>query len=230
MIGVWIDLTHPVRASMPVWPDSEPPSIRQQCAIDENCPVRVSWLSLGAHTGTHLDAPSHFLPDGKMVESISMDDLIGPAWIADTGIAPVVDAKTLGSLAVPDGTKRLLVRTSNTSRDLMNRTAFTTDYVGLDLSGARWLLERGIRLIGFDYLSVQAFEASDDTHRELLRNEVVLLEGLDLSKVEPGPYEIVCLPFLGKDLDGSPARVVARPLDQIQSQAPSRTGDGPNDK
>ena len=209
---MWIDLTHPVHANMPVWPDSEAPAITQLCNIDENCPVRVSWISLGAHTGTHLDAPSHFVSNGPMVESLSLDDLIGPAWIADTGAAPVVDAATLESLSIPSGTKRLLLRTTNTSRDLMNKRKFETDYVGLDLSGARWLLGHGVRLIGLDYLSVQALDASDDTHRELLGAGVVLVEGLDLSRVNSGGHEIVCLPFLAKDLDGSPVRVVARPL------------------
>ena len=209
---MWIDLTHPVHSDIPVWPDSDRPVISQLCVIDETCTARVSWLSLGAHTGTHLDAPSHFLADGGMVENLSLDDLIGTAWIADAGGAPLVDAVVLERLAIPLQAKRLLVKTTNTERGLMAKREFDTGYVGLDLSGARWLIERGIRLIGFDYLSVQAFQASDDTHRELLATGAVLLEGLDLSKVEPGWHEFVCLPFLGKDLDGAPARVVARKL------------------
>lgn len=210
---MWIDLTHPVREDMPVWPDSQRPRISLECEIDGTCPVRVSWLSLGAHTGTHLDAPAHFLRDGGMVESISLDDLIGPGWIADAGDASILDAKALESLSIPESAVRLLVKTSNTARKLMSKTEFDASYVGLDLSGARWLLSRGIRLIGLDYLSVQAFEASDDTHRELLASGVVLIEAVDLSRTSTGWHEFACLPFLAKDLDGAPVRVVARRID-----------------
>ncbi len=206
----WIDLTHPVHEAMPVWEESERASISTRCEIDGNCPVRVSWIAIGAHTGTHVDAPSHFLADGAMVEDLSLDDMIGPAWIADTGSAQVVDAALLDSLGIPDRAKRILFRTSNTSRGLMRKREFDRTYVGLDLSGAAWLVEREVRLVGFDYLSVQSFEASDDTHRTLLRVGTVLLESLDLSHTGTGWHEIVCLPFLGKDLDGAPARVVAR--------------------
>lgn len=208
----WIDLTHPVHEAMPVWEESERASIATRCEIDGNCPVRVSWIALGAHTGTHVDAPSHFLADGAMVEDLSLEDLIGPAWIADTGTSKVVDAALLDSLGIPDHAARILFRTSNTSRGLMLRREFDRTYVGLDLSGAEWLARRKVRLVGFDYLSVQAFEASDETHRTLLRTGTVLLESLDLSRAGTGWHEIVCLPFLGKDLDGSPARVVARKI------------------
>lgn len=208
----WIDLTHPVHEAMPVWEESERASIATRCEIDGNCPVRVSWIAMGAHTGTHVDAPSHFLADGAMVEDLSLEDLIGPAWIADTGTAKVVDAALLDSLGIPSRAGRILFRTSNTPRDLMRKREFDRSYVGLDLSGAVWLVERKVRLVGFDYLSVQAFDASDETHRMLLRTGAVLLESLDLSRAGTGWHEIVCLPFLGKDLDGSPARVVARKI------------------
>jgi len=212
MTPVWIDLTHPVHSDMPVWPDSEPPRISQQCEIDGNCPVRVSWLSLGAHTGTHIDAPAHFLAGGGMVEDIPLEDLIGPAWIADTADATIVDSALLERLAIPLDAQRILFRTSSTRHALMTKTVFQTDYVGLDLSGAEWLGSRNMKLVGFDYLSVQSFHASDETHRHLLRANTVLLEGLDLSRVRQGWYELVCLPFLAKGLEGSPARVVARPM------------------
>jgi len=209
---MWIELTHPVHARMPVWPDSAAPRISQECEIDENCPVRVSWLSLGAHTGTHLDAPAHFLPDGAMVEDLSLEDLIGPAWVVDTGDAVVVDAALLEGLSIPASARRILFRTSNTRRGLMSESVFQTDYVALDLSGARWLASKNVKLVGFDYLSVQAFHASDETHRLLLRGQTILLEGLDLSRVAQGWHELICLPFLAKGLEGSPTRVVARPL------------------
>jgi len=210
--GSWIDLTHPVHAGMPTWEDAEPAVIRALCEIGPDCPVRVSHLSMGVHTGTHLDAPAHYLEGGRMVEDLSLDDLVGPAWVVDTGSAGIVDASLLDGIEIPTGAVRLLFRTSNTSRNLMEKSRFDRSYVGLDDSGARWIANRGIRLVGFDYLSVQAFDASDETHRILLREGVVLVEGLDLSRVGGGWHEFVCLPFLGKGLEGAPVRAVARPL------------------
>ncbi len=209
---MWIDLTHPIHAEMPVWPDAQRPSLTQQCVIDETCPVRVSWISMSAHAGTHLDAPSHFLVDGKMVESLSLEDLIGPTWIGDTGDESIVDERVLESLSIPHDAIRIFLRTTNTSRNLMAQSEFDPTYVGLDLSGARWLIARGIRMIGFDYLSVQAFNASDATHRELLACGTILVEGLNLSQTLPGWHEAMVLPLLGKDLDGAPVRAVARRL------------------
>jgi arylformamidase len=208
--AMWIDLTHPLHNDLPVWDESERAKISLLCEIKGDCPVRVSWLSFGAHTGTHIDAPAHFLPEGAMINSLLPDDLIGLAWVADAGDARVVDSNVLETLTIPADTTRLLVKTTNTARGLMAKPAFDKSYVGLDLSGARWLIDRKIRLIGFDYLSVQAFDAPDDTHRILLENKTILVEALDLSRVECGSYELICLPILGKGLEGAPARVVAR--------------------
>ena len=211
--GAWIDLTHSVHPGMPTWDDAEPAVLRTVCEIGPGCPVRVSHISIGAHTGTHLDAPAHFLSGGAMVEDLSLDDLIGPAWVVETGDARVVDAALLESLDLPTGVARLLFRTSSTTRDLMSHPKFDRTYAGLDESGARWIAERGgVQLVGFDYLSVQAYDASDETHKVLLGEGVVLVEGLDLSRVRTGWYELVCLPLLARGLEGAPARVVARPL------------------
>ena len=210
--GGWIDLTHVLHAATPTWEDAEPAVVRSVCEIGPECPVRVSHISMGAHTGTHLDAPAHFLSEGAMVEALSLDDLIGRAWVAETGSSRIVDGALLEGMDIPAKAVRLLFRTSSTARRLMDQPKFDRSYTGLDESGARWLASRGIRLVGFDYLSVQAFDASDETHRILLREGVVLVEGLDLSLVETGWYDLVCLPLLARGLEGAPARVVARPI------------------
>lgn len=206
----WLDLTHPLSAAIPTWEDSEAPQIKTLCEIGPDCPVRVSHIATGMHTGTHLDAPAHFLADGSMVESIPLESLIGPCWICETGDAAVVDAATLETLSIPATARRILFRTSNTARGLMRQPKFDRSYVGLDASGAAWLRDRGVVLVGFDYLSIQAFEAPDRTHRLLLAENVVLVEGLDLDRVSQGWYDLVCLPLLAKDVEGAPARVVAR--------------------
>jgi arylformamidase len=210
--GSWIDLTHPVHAGTPTWEDAEPALIRTVCEIGPHSPVRVSHISMGAHTGTHLDAPAHFLPEGRMVEDLSLDDLVGPAWVVETGAAAIVDGALLEGLDIPPNAVRLLFRTSSTERGLMSRREFDRSYVGLDESGARWIASRGVRLVGFDYLSVQSWEASDETHRTLLREGIVLVEGLELSAIRAGWYDMICLPLLARGLDGSPARVVVKPL------------------
>jgi len=210
--GGWVDLTHCVHSGTPTWEDAEPPTIRALCEIGDDCPVRVSHLSMGVHTGTHLDAPAHFLQDGGMVEDLPLEVLIGPAWVSETGSAELVDGSLLDRLEIPAAAERLLFRTSNTTRNLMGKSRFDRSYVGLEESGARWMTSRGIRLVGFDYLSVQAFGASDETHRILLRDGIVLVEGLDLSRVRGGWHELACLPLLAKGLEGAPVRAVARPL------------------
>jgi len=206
----WIDLSVEVRPGMPVWEGAPDPVIVPVCEIGPESNCRVSRVELDAHLGTHLDAPCHYLPGAGAVESLRLEDLVGPCWIADAGAAALVTDSVLEGLGIPEGCARLLVRTDNTRRGLMGRPEFVRDYVGLDLSGARWLLERGVRLVGFDYLSVQAFHESDDVHRELLGARVVLLEGLDLSAVEPGAHDLVCLPPKWTGSDGAPARVIAR--------------------
>lgn len=206
----WIDLSVDVRPGMPVWEGAPDPVIEPVCEIgpDSNC--RVSRVALDAHLGTHVDAPCHYLPGAGAVESLRLDDMVGECWIVDAGDAPLVTDSVLEGADIPQGCARLLVRTANTRRGLMGRSEFVRDYVGLDLSGARWLLARGVRLVGFDYLSVQAFHESDDVHRELLGAGVVLLEGLDLVRVRPGAHDLVCLPPRWVGSDGAPARVIVR--------------------
>ncbi|MCB9495351.1 MAG: cyclase family protein [Fibrobacteria bacterium] len=208
----WIDLTHPVHPAMPVWEGAPAPIIEPVVEIGPDSSCRVSRVVLDVHLGTHLDAPGHFLPDGKMVESLSLEDLVGPCWIADTGPASVVTASVLEHAGIPLDCRRLLLRTENTRRDLMRQREFVRDFVALDLSGARWLLSRGLRLVGFDYLSVQGFHESDDVHRELLGAGMVLVEGLDLSSVDCGLHDLVCLPPKWVGSDGAPARVIVRPI------------------
>lgn len=210
MNGGWIDLSVDVHPGMPVWEGSATPVLTPVCEIGPDSSCRVTRVELDAHLGTHLDAPGHFLPGGAMVESLSLEDLIGPCTVRDSADAALVTDAVLESLDIPEACVRLLLRTRNTRRGLMFRPDFVRDYVGLDLSGARWLVRRGVRLVGLDYLSVQAFDASDDVHRELLGVSMVLVEGLDLREADPGEYDLVCLPPRWRGADGAPARVVAR--------------------
>jgi arylformamidase len=178
--------------------------VTRVCAIEEGDTVNVSELDMGAHTGTHVDAPDHFLADGAGAETLSLDALIGPAEVVDAAVAAVaLDLVTLRDLELPPrGTKRILFKTRNSQ--LWSRDDFTHDFVRLDGEAAAYLVERGVRLLGIDYLSIGDAEA----HRTLLSAGVVCVEGLDLRGIEPGSYELVCLPLKLVGSDGAPARAV----------------------
>ncbi|MBK8801075.1 MAG: cyclase family protein [Fibrobacteres bacterium] len=208
----WVDLTHPLSERTPTWEDAELYQRETVCTIDSGCPVRVSRITSSTHNGTHLDAPAHFLEHGRFVEDLSLDVLVGPAWIAQTADAAILDAPLLESLHIPPTARRILFKTANSKRRLMHCSKFSRDYVGLETSGAQWLVDRGVMLVGLDYLSVQAYTASDDTHRILLANDSILVEGLDLDRVSTGWWDLVCLPLLARELDGAPARVIARAI------------------
>lgn len=170
--------------------------------------ANVSLLSMGSHTGTHVDAPAHFIEGGATVESLPLDSLIGPALVAEVGCERLIGRRDLEPLLL-GGQSRLLLKTRNSA--LWAAGGFSRDFVALDLEGARYLTERGLRLIGIDYLSIEAFHSpGHPVHRHLLGAGVVILEGLDLSRVAPGVYELVCLPLPVRGIDGAPCRAVLR--------------------
>jgi arylformamidase len=198
------DISVPIRDGMLHYSGNPPVHVTRVCAIEEGDTVNVSELDMGAHTGTHVDAPDHFLADGAGAETLSLDALIGPAEVVDAAVAAVaLDLVTLRDLELPPrGTKRILFKTRNSQ--LWSRDDFTHDFVRLDGEAAAYLVERGVRLLGIDYLSIGDAEA----HRTLLSAGVVCVEGLDLRGIEPGSYELVCLPLKLVGSDGAPARAV----------------------
>ena len=173
--------------------------------------ANLSRMELGTHTGTHVDAPLHFVHGGAGADRLALDVLVGPAFVADARGAPGdIDAAALAALGVPAGSERLLLRTRN--GELWDRGAFTRDYVGVADDAARELVAMGVRLLGIDYLSIAPSADPAPTHRTLLEAGVVIVEGLDLRAVDPGAYELICLPLRIEGADGAPARVLLRPL------------------
>jgi arylformamidase len=172
----------------------------------------VSRLECGVHTGTHVDAPWHFLEEGSTVERLPLDVMIGEAFVAYLPQADVVTAETLTGLALPTGTTRLLLRTRNSELWERGVTEFREDFVALTSDAVHWLVDQGIRLIGVDYLSVHRHGDGPLIHQILLRAGVVIVEGLNLAGVEPGKYELICLPLRLNGADGAPARAVLRRL------------------
>lgn len=198
-----IDITVPVREGMPIYDGN--PGVRLELAqsLERGDGANVSRLDFGTHTGTHVDAPRHFLEDGAGAEALPLEAMIGPAHVVDaTGLTEDIDAAALEGLDMPAGTERLLLKTRNSG--LWELDHFTRDFIRLVESGARFCVERSVRLVGIDYLSV----GDPAAHRVLLGAGVVPLEGLDLRAVEPGPYELICLPIKVLGSDGAPARAV----------------------
>jgi arylformamidase len=164
---------------------------------------------MSAHTGTHIDAPSHFVAGAGDIDQVALERLIGPCWVVSCEGAATIDGQMLENAFIPADFERLLLKTDN---HRLWCDDFDPSYVALEPSAASWLVDRGIKLVGIDYLSIQSFEASDRVHIELLEAEMVILEGLDLSQVEPGAHELMCLPLKLEGIEAAPARAVVRPL------------------
>lgn len=202
------DISLPISESLVVWPSDPPIRITQPYHLDRGDEATVTRLDMGAHTGTHVDAPAHFVPGGSGVDDLDLNVLVGPALVVDAREADALSAAVLETLPIPPGTERVLFRTRNSDLWARDKREFHKDFVAITEGGARWLIERGVRLVGVDYLSVAPFDAVIPTHRALLHAGVVAIEGLDLSGIGPGAYQLVCLPLKIVGADGAPARAI----------------------
>jgi arylformamidase len=206
----WIDVSVPVASGMVVYEGDPQVRIERVSAIADGDLADVSRVELGSHTGTHVDAPAHFLRGAPGADALPLDALIGPAVVVEAaGVEGDIDAAALGVLDLPADTERVLFRTRNAR--LWERGAFSPDYVGVAEDAARELVARGVRLVGIDYLSIAPSGDPAPTHLTLLGAGVVVLEGLDLRAAEPGRYTLVCLPLRLAGADGAPARALLGP-------------------
>jgi arylformamidase len=202
------DISLPISEALVVWPGDPPIRLSQPSHLERGDLATLTRLDLGAHTGTHVDAPAHFVRGGAGVDALDLEVLVGPALVVHLPEAEVLTAGLLAALDLPPGTERLLFRTRNSERWARGETAFFEGFVGLAEDGARWLVERGVRLVGVDYLSVAPFADPAPTHEILLRTGVIAVEGLNLSGIAPGVYQLVCLPLKLVGGDGAPARAI----------------------
>jgi arylformamidase len=172
--------------------------------------ANVSELRIGTHTGTHVDPPVHFVEGGVGIDRVALDSMVGDAVVVDARSADgALGPDDLEALGIPDGATRVLIRSRNSDLWRTGRAAFPETYVCLSPEGATWVVDRGIRLLGVDFLSVeQRGSPGHPTHHALLENGVVIVEGLDLGRVEPGTYRLIVLPLRIVDGDGGPARAV----------------------
>ena len=202
------DISLPISESLVVWPGDPTVRITKQTRVDHGEVVTVTSLDMGAHIGTHVDAPAHFIPGGTGVEAFDLNVLVGPALVVHATESDILSADVLEKLEIPPGTERVLFRTRNSERWAGGYGEFYRDFVAVTEGGAHWLIERGVRLVGMDYLSVATFYESVSTHKVLLKAGVILVEGLDLRSIEPGFYQLFCLPLKIVGSDGAPARVI----------------------
>jgi len=202
------DISVPLSSTMPTYPGDPPVSIEHMLQIAQGDAANVSRLSFGNHSGTHLDPPAHFIPGGKTVDRLDLSVLIGTARVVDlTRVEREITANDLEHARIPRGTKRVLLKTRNSS--MWDTSEFQKDFIGIAWDAAQWLVEHNIKLVGIDYLSVETFGASEPrSHRTLLGAGIIAVEGLNLTGIKPGKYTLICLPLKIKDGDGAPARAI----------------------
>lgn len=205
----WIDVSVPVRSGMVHWPSDPEVRLERTTSIAEGAEANLTRLDMSAHTGTHMDAPLHFFEDDPGIETFPLDIALGPARVIGIEGGEPIDRGQLEGLDIQGG-ERILFRTQNSDRAWWDRD-FDPSYVHVSVEAAELLGEVAVSLIGVDYLSVGGYESDGaETHRALLGAGVWVVEGLDLSQVEPGDYDLICLPVKLVGSDGAPARVLLR--------------------
>jgi arylformamidase len=200
------DVSIPIDSVMPVFP-GDPIFQSERLKSLKNAPYQLHAISMGNHAGTHVDAPAHFYKDGMTVDDIPLEVLNGRARVIEIHDPVKVDLPELKKTVLLDDF-RVIFKTKNS---LQWDQPFSQDYVYVAEAAANYLTKNGIKLIGFDYLSIDRFgDESFPVHKILLRNNIILVEGLNLKEVEEGEYELCCLPLRFKGLDAAPARVVLK--------------------
>ena len=204
----FLDISVPLAPGLVAYPGNPEFELHALKRIAEGGSSNVSRLTLGTHTGTHVDAPFHFFDGGAPVDALSLDLLIGRARVIQVSRRGGITEQDLAGAGLREDL-RLLLKTANSG--LWNGQPFREDYTHLTESGARYLVEQGVKVVGIDYLSIEQFKkAGAPAHRALLSQGVIIIEGLNLADAEPGMYEMYCLPLRVRGGDGSPARVVLK--------------------
>jgi arylformamidase len=203
------DISLTITPNLITWPGDPPTQLERFKKIETGANNNASLLRMSVHSGTHIDAPCHFLTDGIGVDALPLDVLIGEAQVIHLpDSCELITAATLEQAGIRTGIRRLLLRTYNSVFWAQNRPGFQPDFVGISPDGAEYLVKQGIKLIGMDYLSVAPYQKSRPTHEILLKAGIIPLEGIQLQDVPAGIYQLVCLPLKLGGADGAPARVV----------------------
>lgn len=206
----WIDVSIPLRSGMVHWPDNPPVSITRMLDMEKGAVCNVSIMALGAHTATHMDGPLHFIARGKGLDTLPIEATVGPCKVIAVDDAECIRPRHLTGKGIRRG-DRILFKTRN-SRRSWKTDKFDEDFIYISKEAAQTIVDLGVRTVGVDYLSVGGFRKDGvETHQILLGAEVWIIEGLNLARINPGNYDLLCLPLLVQNSDGAPARALLRP-------------------
>ena len=207
----WIDISVPLETGMVRWPNDPEVMIERMSDMDRGDKNTMSIVSMGAHTGTHMDAPLHFVRNGRGIDQLPLDVMVGACRVIEAHDPESIKVAELEAHDIRRG-ERILFKTKNSSRAWHN-TAFIEDFVYIATDAAEYLAQIGVILIGIDYLSVGGFKRNGtEVHQTLLDAGIWIVEGLDLSEVSGGEYDLICLPINITGADGAPARAIVRPI------------------
>jgi len=207
------DITVPISDQVPIYKGDPTADVKAVTEISKGAHANVSKMCFGVHTGTHVDAPNHFINGRRRVDQLDLDKLIGKCRVIHVDDSS--DAVLPEHLAGLNGVERILFKTRNSAFWNEPEKGFRTDFTYISPDAARFMVDAGIKLAGIDYLSVEKFGSEDfETHITLLEKEIVIIEGIDLRAVGPGDYELICLPlkYTGGGGDGAPARTILREI------------------
>ena len=200
------DISVSLHNAMPVFPGDPAPDIKRVLSMPTDA-ANVSFLRMGSHTGTHLDPPLHFVEKGIPIDQIPLDRLYGKAQVLDLTHVELEHGISAVDLQRAGPTEKIVLFKTKNSQ-LWQYTEFHTDFVYLDESGAKWIVDNEIKTVAIDYLSIASYKSGEAVHKILLGAGVTVVEGIDLSDVSPGKYTFACLPIKIKDGDGAPARAI----------------------
>lgn len=204
-----LDISLPVAPGMPLWPGEPAVELTTVSSMDRGDHVNLTRMAMSVHGGTHVDAPHHILNNKRTIESLALEVLTGPCYV--TQLPDDVDeisAEVLERVPIGADTTRLLFGTRNSKLWASSQQLFQKDFVSVTQDGAEWIVKRGLKLVGVDYLSVAAFEEPDSAYRVLFSAGVIVVEGLDLAHVPRGFYELYCLPLKLAGVEAAPARAI----------------------
>lgn len=207
------DISLPISNDLPVWPGDQSVSLIMTRSILKGDQCNITQIQMGTHAGTHIDAPHHFLEDGATTDTIPIETFIGPCLVVEIDSEVLIGKNDFRRYNL-DGHSRILIKTRNSELWADNISSFDRNYVALGIEAAQYLVEMNTILVGIDYLSIESFQSDGSpVHKLLLKNNITVLEGLNLSGVKAGAYELLCLPLKLQGCEGAPARVLLREED-----------------
>ena len=207
----YYDISLKLSADTVRWVTSPPFELNERRRMRNGDPNNSSAINMSVHSGTHIDAPFHFVAEGATIDELPLELFIGPALVHAVDAERYITKEHVAEIPL-QGETRVLFKTHNSQ--LLQGSEYDPDFAAFSVEAAEALAEKGVKLVGLDYLSVAHAEEQVAVHRAFLDNGIIPLEGVDLSAVEPGRYELICLPIRLQGSDGAPCRAVLRgPID-----------------